>query len=101
MKKIRKEEFIKSSVVFHPIMHNYIQKLRSIALDSGVDLSYSAAVNAMVIGQVLTTAYGIDEGLKLLWNFMLDKKTIEEMNRKDIEEQWKNEIRKKLASALL
>ena len=59
MKKVGKEEkYVKRSVVLHPVIYEYIQKLRTIALDKGIDLSFSASVNAMIIGQVCMTAYG-------------------------------------------
>jgi len=101
MKKVGKEEkYIKRSVVLHPVVYDYAQKLRTIALDKGVDISFSASINAMVLGHVLTVAYGLKEGLKLMWDFILDKKTIEEINTEDLKEQWKEEMRKKLAKIL-
>ena len=103
MKKVGKEErsYVKRSVVFHPIVYEYVQKLRSIAMEKGIDLSFSGSVNAMIVYQIISVIENSHkEGLKALWDFIFDKKTIEEINRKDQEEQWKEEMRKKLAKIL-
>ena len=91
---------VKRSVVLHPLAYKYIQKLRMITLDKGIDLSFSASVNAMIMGQVCITVYGNEEGLKIMWDFILDKKTIEKINRKDLEEQWKEQMRREIKKKL-
>jgi len=102
MTKVGKEErYVKRSVVIHPLAHKCIQNLRSIVLEKGIDLSYSAAINAFVIGQVCMTSYDRDEGLRIMWDFMRDEKTIKEINEKDAMEQWKEKMRKKLVEILV
>ncbi len=83
------ESMVKTTVIFYPLVLKYIQKLRSIALDNGIDLSLSAAVNALIIGQVLMTVHGVEEGLKLMWDFIFDEKTIQRINT----EEWKERVR--------
>jgi hypothetical protein len=77
---------IKKTVVIHPIMDSYIRKTWAILIDSGKDASYSLALNFMLLATIFETQKpeGLSEKTReLIWNFINDQKTIDELNLQD------------------
>ena len=77
---------IKKTVVIHPIMDSYIRKTWAILIESGKDASYSSALNFILLATIFETQKpeGLSEKTrKLLWNFIDDQKTMEELNLQD------------------
>jgi len=77
---------IKKTVAIHPIMDSYIRKTWAILIENGLDASYSTALNFMLLISIFesTREEGISEKTRqLIWNFVKDQKTIDELNLKD------------------
>jgi len=75
---------IKKTVVIHPIMDSYIRKTWAIMIEKGRDASYSSALNLMLLIAIFEAMRGIDENTrKLIWDFLEDKETINDLNRED------------------
>jgi len=78
---------IKKTVVIHPIMDSYIRKTWAILIESGKDASYSSALNFMLLATILEAQKpeGLSEEIReLIWNFVDDQKTIDELNLQDL-----------------
>jgi len=77
---------IKKTVVIHPIMDSYIRKTWAILIENGKDASYSTALNFMLLATILeaTKSEGLSQKARdLVWNFVEDQKTINELNLQD------------------
>jgi len=78
---------IKKTVVIHPIINSYIRKTWAILIENGKDASYSTALNLMLLATIFEAAKpkGLTEKTReLIWNFVDDQKTIDELNLKDL-----------------
>jgi len=78
---------IKKTVMIHSIMNSIVRKTWAILIENGKDASYSLALNFMLLGFMLEAQK--PEGLskktrELIWNFMEDRKTIDELNVQDL-----------------
>jgi len=74
---------IKKTVVIHPIMDSYIRKTWAILIESGKDASYSSALNFMLLATIFVAQQSeglTDKTKELLWNFIDDKETMDELN---------------------
>lgn len=74
---------IKKTVVIHPIMDSYIRKTWAILIESGKDASYSSALNFMLLATIFVAQQpeGLtDKTKELLWKFIDDKETMDELN---------------------
>lgn len=74
---------IKKTVVIHPIMDSYIRKTWAILIENGKDASYSSALNYMLLATIFVVQQpeGLtDKTRELLWNFIDDQKTMDELN---------------------
>ena len=77
---------VKKSVAIHPIMDKGVRKIWSHLIENGYDATYSTAVNFMLLGAIFeATKKGgwSDETIRIVWNFVEDKKTIKELNLED------------------
>jgi hypothetical protein len=77
---------IKKTIVIHPLMDSYIRKTWSILIESGKDASYSTALNFMLLATIMEAQKekGLGEKAReVIWDFMDDEKTINELNLKD------------------
>lgn len=77
---------IKKTVVIHPIMDSYVRKTWAILIENGKDASYSTALNFMLLATMLEAqkSKGLSEKTReLIWNFIHDRKTIDELNLQD------------------
>ena len=77
---------IKKTVVIHPIMDSYIRKTWAMLIENGKDASYSLALNFMLLAMIFEAIKpeGLTEKTReLIWNFIDDKKTINELNLQD------------------
>lgn len=77
---------IKKTVVIHPLMDSYIRKTWSLLIENGKDASYSAALNFMLLATIMEAQKekGLSEKTrKVIWDFMDDEKTINELDLKD------------------
>lgn len=77
---------IKKTVVIHPIMDSYIRKTWAILIENGKDASYSTALNFMLLAAIFeaTKPDGLSEKTRdLVWDFVEDQKTIDELNLQD------------------
>jgi len=77
---------IKKTVVIHPIMDSYIRKTWATLIENGKDASYSLALNSILLATIFETQKpeGLSEKTReLLWSFIDDQKTIDELNLQD------------------
>ncbi len=78
---------IKKSVAIHPIMDKYIRKTWALLVENGHDATYSMALNFMLLGAIFEATQeesGWRENTrKLVWNFVEDDETINELNLED------------------
>ena len=93
---------VKKTVAIHPLMDSYVRKTWAILIENGKDASYSTALNFMLLATIYETTKpnGLSEETReLLWNFVEDQKTIDELNLQDLlttlEEKIKNKRIKK------
>lgn len=78
---------VKKTVAIHPIMDSYIRKTWAILIENGKDASYSTAFNFMVLATIFeaTKPDGLSNKTReLIWNFVEDQKTINELNLEDL-----------------
>jgi len=77
---------IKKTVAMHPIMDSYVRKTWALLIENGKDASYSSALNFILLATIFETQKpeGLSEKTReLLWNFIDDQKTIDELNLQD------------------
>ena len=78
---------VKKTVAIHPIMDSFVRKTWAILIENGKDASYSTALNFMLLVAIFeaTKREGLREKTReLVWNFVEDKKTINELNLQDL-----------------
>jgi len=78
---------IKKTVVIHPIMNSAIRKTWAILIENGKDASYSTALNFMLLATIFEAEKpeGLSEKTReLIWHFVDDQKTIDELNLQDL-----------------
>jgi len=102
--KIMKKKIVRKTVAIHPIMDYYVRLVQSILTQQlaaegiDVDVSYSVALNYMLLWVILAVAHnGLmnnPEVLETLWDFLYDKKTIERLNLAEMEARFTERIRK-------
>lgn len=79
---------IKKTIVIHPIMDSYIRKTWALMIEKGRDASYSSTLNFMLLIAIFETIKGLNEDtLKMLWDFLEDQETINELNQEDFLEK--------------
>lgn len=81
---------VKKSVAIHPLIDRFIRKTWALTIDQGYDSSYSTAINFILLGGILEAVKKegwSEETRNLVWSFLEDKKTVDEIN---LEEQLKN-----------
>lgn len=77
---------IKKTVAIHPLMDQYIRKTWALLVESGYDATYSTALNFMLLATIYeaTQERGLSEKARdLIWKFVADQKTIDELNLQD------------------
>ena len=77
---------IKKTVVIHPMIDIFIRKTWAMLIENGYDATYSTALNFMLLGAIMeATKEGgwSKETRDIVWNFIKDEKTIEELNLTD------------------
>lgn len=89
---------VKKTVAFHPIMDKFVRLLQSILIQEGFRPSYSAALNWMILYNVKDVQIrGMDsEVVKILQDFLKDEKTINELANEDLQQEYMDEIQKKI-----
>jgi hypothetical protein len=77
-------------------MDFYVRKTWALLIESGRDASYSSALNFMLLATIFETQKpeGLSEKTReLIWNFIEDQKTIDELNLEDFATTFKEKIR--------
>ncbi len=90
---------VKKTVALHPIIDGFVRKTWALLIEKGYDATYSTALNFMLLGAILEAVKEggwSEETRELVWNFMEDRETIEEL---DLEDQLTN-IEERIASKL-
>lgn len=67
-------------------MEEYIRRTWAILIENGKDASYSSALNLFLLATIFETQKpkGLSKKTReLLWNFIDDQKTMDELNLKD------------------
>ena len=101
--KILKRGIIRKTVALHPIMDYYVRLTQSILVQQlaaegiDVDVSYSVALNYMLLWIILAVSYGgnthSQEVLDTLYSFLRDRRTLEELNLAEMQEKFLKRIR--------
>lgn len=84
-------------------MDTYIRKTWAFLIENGVDATYSTALNFMLLAMIFeaTKEGGLSEKTrKVIWAFVEDKKTINELNLKDYLTRLKEEFEKDVKTFL-
>ena len=94
---------VKKTVAIHPMIDMHIRKVWSLLIEKGYDATYSTALNFMLLGAIFEAVKedGWSEKTReLVWNFIEDQKTIDELNLEDqllnIQKHITLEVREKL-----
>jgi hypothetical protein len=89
---------VKKTVAFHPIMDNYVRKLLAILIEKGWNATYSTALNYMILGHAMdvSTRKMHPKVVKILQDFLHDRKTIREIQRHDRLTKYSEESRKQI-----
>jgi len=77
---------VKKTVAIHPMMDRYVRKTWALLVENGYDATYSTALNFMLLATIFETTKdgGLSEKTRdLIWNFVRDQKTIDELNLED------------------
>lgn len=78
---------VKRSVAIHPLIDAFVRKTWALLIEQGYDATYSTALNFMLLGAIFeTTKKGgwSEETRRLLYNFLEDRESIEEINKEDL-----------------
>jgi len=89
---------VKKTIALHPIMDNYIRTLLAILIQKGWNATYSTALNYMILGHAMdvSTRKMHPEVVKILQDFLHDRKTIREIQRHDRLTKYSEESRKQI-----
>ena len=89
---------VKRTAALHPIMDYYVRKLQAIMIEKGWNATYSTALNYMVLYNVLDVAERKmhPKVVKLLQNFLEDRKTIKQIQREDRMTEYLEQSRKQI-----
>jgi hypothetical protein len=76
---------IKRTVAVHPIMDSYVRKLQAILIEKGWNATYSSALNYMILYNVFDLQYRKihPKVAEALQSFLVDRKTVREIQRED------------------
>jgi predicted histidine transporter YuiF (NhaC family) len=77
---------VRKTVAIHPIIDNYVRKTWSMLIENGYDATYSTALNFMLLGAIseaMKEGGWSKETRNIVWSFMEDEKTINELNLED------------------
>ena len=78
---------VKKTVVIHPLIDGYVRRTWAFLIEQGYNATYSTALNFMLLGAIFEALKegGWDKRTrKLVYDFLKDEKTIEEINREDM-----------------
>jgi len=78
---------VKKSVAIHPIIDKFVRETWSMLIREGYDATYSTAINFMLLGAIFeaTKEGGWSERTReIVWDFIKDRETIEELNLEDL-----------------
>jgi hypothetical protein len=77
---------VKKTVAIHPVIDKFIRKTWAILIENGYDATYSTALNFMLLIAIMEAIKGgslSEETINIVWDFLKDEKTIEELNLTD------------------
>jgi hypothetical protein len=77
---------VKKTVAIHPIINAYIKRTWALLIESGYDATYSTALNFMLlraIFEALRERGWSERTRRLVWSFMEDEETVNELNIED------------------
>lgn len=88
---------VRKTVVLHPIWNQYVRITQALILESGMDASYSLALNYMLLTGFFSVVHqGIDEEtMEIMSAFLEDEKTIEDLNFEDLKLRYEEALSKK------
>jgi len=78
-------------------MNSYVRKTWSILIEKGYDAGYSTALNFMLLGFTMEAikSGGLDHTVRdVIWSFISDEKTINELNLEDLLTQLGEKIKR-------
>lgn len=89
---------VKKTVALDPIMDGYVRKLLVILIEKGYNVTYSTALNYMIL------EHGLDVGIrkmhpkvmKILQSFLNDRKTIKRLQKEDLLTEYLEQSRKRI-----
>lgn len=94
---------VKKTVALHPIMDNYVRTLQTILIQKGWNATYSTALNYMVLYNVMDVSSRKmhPKVLKVLRDFLHDRRTIREIQRQDRLTEYLEKSRKQIRQAYI
>lgn len=89
---------VKKTVALHPIMDDYVRKLLAILIQKGWNATYSTALNYMILGHAMDVSSRKmhPKVVKILQDFLHDRKTIGEIQRHDRLTKYLKESQKRI-----
>ena len=95
--KILARGVVRKTVALHPIWDQYVRNTQAVILESGIDASYSLALNYMLlIAFNLVINQGVDEVTwKMMSLFLEDQKTLEDLNFSDLTIKYEETLKEK------
>jgi len=95
--KILARGIVRKTVSLHPIWDQYVRNTQAVILETGIDASYSLALNYMLlIAFNLVINQGVDEVTwEMMSSFLEDQKTLKNLNFSDLTIKYEEALKEK------
>jgi len=89
---------VKKTVALHSFMDRYVRRLQAILINKGYNVTYSTALNYMVLYNVFDVQHRKmhPKVVELLQSFLNDRKTIKGIQREDKLNEYLEQSRKRI-----
>jgi hypothetical protein len=81
------KKHIKKTVAIHPVIDDCIRKVRSMLIYKGYNVTYSTALNFLLLGgalEMLKEDGWSDDTRKHVWSIIIDKKHIQKLDLQEL-----------------